>query len=176
MARKVTKFVTRSNPVNMLSSFQAMQCNFCTTDFDSHSELQSHFTECATKFGIQASGLEEQLSYVCERCDTTPMSYFGIMVHINTFCITNFRAICPYCNSVSKTCQCAKNKLDEISMLNNIRSNCRPYDLLFDKNLFYLVAWLESTRICQAPGDVSHSFSLKDLDFNMKLQLFSDLE
>ena len=175
MALKVTKFITRSNPVNCLSSLQAMQCNLCTTDFDSYDELESHFTECASRFDIQASGLTEHLSYVCNKCDTTPMSYFGMVVHINTFCITNFRAVCPYCNSVSKTCQCAKNKLDEISMLNNIRLNCRPYDLVYDKNLYYLVAWLESTRMCQTPADVSCSSSLKDLDFNMKIQCVNEI-
>ena len=122
-ARKVLKFVTRSNPVNMLASFHALQCIFCTTDFESYAELASHFTECATKFEIRASGLEEQLSYTCERCDTEPMSYVNIVSHVHTFCIINFRATCPYCNSVNRICQCAKNKLDEANMLDNIRLN-----------------------------------------------------
>ena len=60
-------------------------------------------------------------------------------------------------------------------MLDNIRLNCRPYDLLYDKNLFHLVSWLESTRICQTTEDVVQPYSLKDLDFNMKLQLVNNL-
>ena len=71
--------------MNILSSLQAMQCNCCTTDFDSYAELESHFTECVSRFGIQASGLQEQLSYVCNRCDTTPMSYFAMIIHIIHF-------------------------------------------------------------------------------------------
>ena len=172
MARKVLKFVTRTSPVSLLASFHALQCTICTTDFENHVELSSHFTECAGRFEIRASGLEEQLSYTCERCDTTAMNYTNMVAHIFTFCIINFRATCPYCNSVNKICQCAKNKLDEANMLDIIRSSLSSYDLLYDKNLFFLIAWLESTRLSQpAQGsDFDHS-SLKDFDFNMKLQL-----
>ena len=47
--------------------------------------------------------------------------------------------------------------------------------MLHDKNLFYLVSWLESTRVCQSPGDGFQLSSLKDIDFNMKLQFVNNL-
>ena len=172
VATKVLKFITRSNPVSMLASFYAQQCLICTADFESHTELQSHFAECASGYGIKASGLEEQLTYTCKTCSSEPMTYGSMIGHIYSFCAVNFRATCPYCNAVSRACQCCKNKLDQAKMLDSIRHNCKPYDLLHDRNIFYLVLWLESTRVCGAvQGENVQPPSLTDFDFDMVMQI-----
>ena len=57
-------------------------------------------------------------------------------------------------------------------MLDNIRSTCKPYDLLHDRNIFYLILWLESTRVCGTlQGENFQPPSLKDFDFDMIMQV-----